>query len=90
MKKQQTDNVAIIGDTTGGGAGNPKYYELPSGIKIRVSTTNYLKYDGTPIEWNGIVPDILVTQIKDDLQSKSDKQLEYAIEFLAGTDVSRK
>lgn len=83
MKIQQIDNSTIIGDTTGGGAGNPKYYELPSGIEIRVSTTNYLKYDGTPIEWNGIVPDILVTQTEEDIKRKTDKQLDYAINYLS-------
>jgi len=82
MNIQQIDNCTIIGDTTGGGSGNPKYYALPSGIMIRVSTTNYLKYDGKPIEWNGIVPDILIPQTEADIINKTDKQIEYAIEYL--------
>ena len=82
LRFQQIENSTIIGDTTAGGSGNAKYYLLPSGNKIRVSTTNYLRYDGTPIEWNGIVPDILVPQSEEDLKSNIDKQLEYALSFL--------
>lgn len=86
MKMQQIDNCTIIGDTTGGGSGNPKYYNLPSGIMIRVSTTNYLNYDDKPIEWNGIVPDILIPQTEEDIIKNTDKQIEYAIEYLLNPD----
>lgn len=82
MWMQQIEHVTIIGDTTGGGAGNPNLFYLPSGNKIRVSTRYFYKYDGEPIEWNGIVPDILVEQKEADLLIGKDKQLEYAIEYL--------
>jgi len=75
-------HVTIIGDTTGGGAGNPILFSLPSGNKIRVSSRFFYRYDGQPIEWNGIVPDILVEQTESDLLLGEDKQLEYAIEYL--------
>ena len=79
---EDISTVTIIGDTTAGGCGNPQWYSLPSGTKIRVSTTCFLKYDGQPVEWNGIYPDIRVVQIKADIDSGRDKQLEYAINYL--------
>lgn len=82
MNMQQIENVVLVGDTTGGGSGYPAYYPLPSGIQIRVSRVNYLQYNQTPIEWNGIVPDILLPQTKEDVKNKKDKQLEYAIGYL--------
>jgi len=41
-----------------------------------------LRYDGEPIEWNGVLPDIRVPQSKEDIDQGRDKQLEYAIELL--------
>lgn len=82
MNMQQIENVTLIGDTTGGGGGYPAYYPLPSGLQIRISRVNYLQYNQTPYEWNGIVPDILIPQTETDIKNKKDKQLEYAIEYL--------
>jgi len=76
------DHVTLIGDTTGGGSGNPKTYLLASGNSIKVSTRFFYRYDGQPIEWNGIVPDILIEQKESDVLEGIDKQLEYAIEYL--------
>ena len=82
MNMQQIENVVLIGDTTGGGSANAADYPLPSGLKVRISRINYLQYNQTPIEWNGIVPDILVTQTETDILNKKDRQLEYAINYL--------
>jgi len=82
MNMQQIENVVLVGDTTAGGSGYPAYYPLPSGIQIRVSRVNYQQYNQTPIEWNGIVPDILLLQTQEDAKNKKDKQLEYAIDYL--------
>lgn len=82
MVMQQLNNTTIIGDTTAGGSGNPAYYDLPSGMKVRISRVNYLQYNNTPIEWNGIVPNIVISQTKDDILTETDKQLEFAIEYL--------
>lgn len=82
MNMQHVENVILIGDTTGGGSGYPAYFPLPSGLQIRISRVYYLQYNQTPIEWNGIVPDILIPQTEKDIKNKKDKQLEYAIEYL--------
>jgi hypothetical protein len=84
MWMQHIDHVTLVGDTTGGGSGNPVSFILPSGNVVKVSTRYMYRYDGEPIEWNGIVPDIIVTQTESDLLNGEDKQLEYAIEYLTG------
>ena len=75
--------VTFIGDTTCGGRGNPDWYNLPSGTKIRVSTTCYLNYDDEPVEWNGISPDYRVINSIEELENGKDNQLEYAINYIA-------
>jgi hypothetical protein len=79
---KQIQNVTVVGDTTGGGGGAPEYYPLPSGRQIRVSTKNICRYDGQPQEWNGIPPDIVVMQTRNDLENGHDLQLERAIGLL--------
>lgn len=86
---KQLDFVTAIGDTTDG-AGCSDYideiegdYFLPSGRYIKVGNTYWLRYDGIPVEWNGVPPDILIRQTKADIDAGRDKQLEYAIEFLS-------
>jgi C-terminal processing protease CtpA/Prc len=76
MKQIQT--VTVVGDTTGGGGGAPQYYSLPSGRAIRVSTKNICRYDGLPVEWNGVPPDVVLLQTRDDVKNGHDLQLERA------------
>jgi hypothetical protein len=74
--------VTAIGDTTGGGSSAPELFPLPSGRQINVSTKDIRRYDGLPIEWNGVPPGILVQQTGENIKQGRDKQLEYAIEHL--------
>ncbi len=76
--------VTAIGDTTSGGSGAPELFTLPSGRKINVSTKDIRRYDGLPIEWNGVPPDIRVTQTEADIRQGRDIQLEYACEVTGG------
>jgi hypothetical protein len=80
MKKVPT--VIAVGDTTAGASGVPKPFTLPSGRVINVSTVDVLRYDGFPIEWNGVLPDIRIPQTEEDIKQGRDKQLEYAISIL--------
>ena len=84
----QIPTVTLLGDTTGGGSAGstssaPAEYELPSGKKIFVGTTDWRKYDGTPYEWVGVAPDILVPQCRTDIENGRDRQLEMAIQILS-------
>ena len=84
---KQISTVTVVGDTTAGASAGatlqvPAQYELPSGKKIFVGTTDLRRYDGLPWEWIGVAPDILVEQTKEDLEDGKDKQLEFAIKML--------
>ena len=84
---KQISTVTIVGDTTAGASAAssvqiPAQYELPSGKKIVVGTSDLRRYDGRPWEWIGIEPDILVEQTKKDIDNGRDKQLEFAINML--------
>lgn len=74
--------VTVVGDTTAGGSGAPAFFALPSGRQINVSTKDIRRYDGLPIEWNGVPPDFLVRQTEADIRQGKDNQLEFACEFL--------
>lgn len=78
----QVPTVTLVGDTSAGASGFPQVFTLPGGIRVRISTHDFRRYDGQPIEWNGIVPDVLVMQTKADVDSGHDPQLARAIEIL--------
>ena len=84
--------VTLVGDTTGGAGCNdrdetPGDYMLPSDILIHIPTGCVLRYDGVPIEWNGVPPDVRVTQSEADIAAGHDRQLEYAVTLASGGDV---
>jgi C-terminal processing protease CtpA/Prc len=71
-------NVAIIGDTTAGGGGNPRYFDLPNGWAVRFSSNYALRPDGLNIE-NGVPPDYLVILREDDRKMGKDTLIEFAL-----------
>jgi carboxyl-terminal processing protease len=74
--------VTIVGDTTGGGVGNPILRELPNGWTYRLSTAIAATAEGYIIEGMGVPPDIAVqTSIADSL-SGIDRIFERGIEVL--------
>jgi Peptidase family S41/Tricorn protease C1 domain len=79
---RQSSNATLIGDTTGGGGGTNDIYTLPSGKRLRIANGYFTRLDGTMVEWNGVLPDILIKQTEADITSGHDIQLEYAINFL--------
>lgn len=80
--------VTLVGDTTIGAACNDIVddiegdYLLPSGKLIHIGTTFGCRYDGLPIDWNGILPEVRVVQTETDIKNQRDKQLEYALQML--------
>lgn len=75
-------SVTAVGDTTAGGSGAPEPFTLPSGRTVYVSTKFIPRYDGQPIEWNGVPPDILVINTDAEIRAGKDTQLERAMELL--------
>lgn len=86
---KQLPLVTVVGDTTAGAGCNdrdvtPGDLVLPSGKRIHIPTGCLMRYDGIPIEWNGVLPDIRIAQTPADVEQGMDRQLEHAIELLRG------
>jgi len=79
---QQLPEVTVIGDTSGGGGGAAQKFKLPDGKQLRLPVKYFKRRDGRMIEWNGIVPDVVVQQSEADLKNRHDKQLERAVQWL--------
>lgn len=77
-------DVTIVGDTTGGGAGNPIPRELPNGWVLRVSRWQAWAADGTWYEGVGLPPDVVREITPADLAAGRDPLLETAIALLSG------
>lgn len=86
---RQLPQVTLVGDTTMGIACQD-YADLdgdltlPSGASIHIPTGCMRRYDGVPVEWFAVPPDIRVTQTLEDLRRGKDPQLEKAIGLLNG------
>ena len=75
-------HVTVIGDITGGGAGNPILRELPNGWVYRLSRWQELTPEMEMYEGIGLVPDVLVGILDEDLAAGKDTILETAIATL--------
>lgn len=75
--------VTVVGDTTGGGSGNPLYREMPNGWTFSVSRWIEWAPDGTTHEGVGLAPDIPET-IPSQLLGFNDPILQAAVEHLQG------
>jgi carboxyl-terminal processing protease len=75
------DNRAatVVGDTTWGSTGQPKFIELGNGMSYRVSARRYTLYDGTPFEGAGVPPHEYVPLRSADLLAGRDARLDRAI-----------
>ncbi len=76
-------NVAIIGDTTGGGSGMPFSYELPNGWGIRFSACSILDANGMSTEF-GVdpTPGCKIDMSQQDALQNHDSILDFAITYL--------
>ena len=80
---RELPNVTILGDTTGGGTGNPVTHPLGDGWQYSVSRWIEWTADRRVIEWNGIPPDIFVPWDAGAVSQGRDPVLEAALTFLA-------
>lgn len=80
---KDNNKAYLIGETTGGGSGNPKKFIIPyeeSSFELLVSTWQYYRLDKTPLEGKGIKPDLVVKPTLQDFIKRHDRVLEIAIE----------
>ena len=75
-------HVTIMGDTTGGGSGNPIFKELPNGWALRVSNTQKQLPEGRDFQYTGIYPDVPVWITRQDSLNGVDTILETGIQLL--------
>ncbi len=76
---RELPNVTILGDTTGGGTGNPGTYPLGDGWTYSVSRWIEWTADRRVIEWNGIPPDTVVSWNPTAVSEGRDPVLEAAL-----------
>jgi C-terminal processing protease CtpA/Prc len=81
-------NVTILGDTTGGGSGNPAEHSLGDGWRYTVSRWIEWTADRRVIEWQGIPPDVYVPWDPAAVAAGRDPVLEAALTRL-GAVVAR-
>jgi hypothetical protein len=82
MYMRELPNVTIVGDTTGGGTGNPIFRELPNGWNYRLSTGYAETADYKLVDGIGIIPDVVVQTSVADSIAGVDRILEKALEIL--------
>lgn len=82
MAMQVLPQVAIIGDTTSGGEGNPIPRELPNGWTYRLSTKVGATAESYIIEGKGVPPDIPVLTTVEDSINGIDRILEEGINYI--------
>jgi carboxyl-terminal processing protease len=75
------DNHAatVVGDTTWGSTGQPRFLNLGNGMTFQVSARRYTLYDGTPFEGAGVPPHVFVPLRSAELLNGQDTRLERAI-----------
>jgi carboxyl-terminal processing protease len=82
MAMQVLPNVTIVGDTTGGGVGNPVFRELPNGWTYRLSTEIAADAQGRIMEGVGVFPDVPVLTTAADSANGIDRILEKGIDII--------
>ena len=82
-------NVLLVGDTTGGGSGNPAVYPLQEGHGFSVSRWIEFTTDRRPIEGSGIAPARAVAFHDGEVIAGRDETLRYAFALVARLRQSR-
>jgi hypothetical protein len=80
---QAIPGVTLLGESTAGGSGRARSYQLPnSGIRLQLSTMASFRPDGVLLEGNGVVPDLRIEPQPTDLIGEADTALHKALELL--------
>jgi Peptidase family S41/Tricorn protease C1 domain len=82
---RELPDVTIVGDTTGGGSGDPQTFDLGGGYRYTVSRWIEYTADRRVIEWNGIPPDLFVLWDSALVKQGRDPVLETALGLLGAS-----
>lgn len=82
LMMRQVPNCRLIGDTSGGSSGNPKWHELGNGVAVALPSWQVFLPDGSLLEGHGVKPDIQVSGTAADFQHR-DPVLDEALRYLA-------
>ena len=82
---RELPDVTIVGDTTGGGSGDPQTFDLGGGYRYTVSRWIEYTADRRVIEWNGIPPDLFVPWDLSLVKQGRDPVLETALSLLGSS-----
>jgi carboxyl-terminal processing protease len=74
-----SDRARVVGDTTWGSTGQPRFLDLGNGMTFQVSARRYTQMDGSPFEGVGIAPHIVVPLRAAELREGRDAALERGI-----------
>jgi C-terminal processing protease CtpA/Prc len=72
--------VTTMGDHTCGSSGNPKFVELPIGVRISLPKWIDFLPDGTPLDEKGVQPDIYFPSKPEFFEGNRDDLLKAALE----------
>lgn len=75
-------NVTVVGDTTGGGSGNPIFRELPNGWTFRLSSWIAADPEGNTFEGVGLAPDVVQWNSRQDSVELRDRILREAFRVI--------
>jgi hypothetical protein len=77
----QLPYVTVVGDTTGGGSGNPTMVDLGGGWQY--SVPRWIEYTAAMqvVEWKGIAPNIVVPASAADFDAGRDPVFDFAIQW---------
>jgi Peptidase family S41/Bacterial Ig-like domain len=81
LMMKQVPTATVFGDTTQGGSGNPRAYDLGNGVTVYLSSWKAMLPDGSEFEGVGVEPDVSVSVNPSEL-SQRDPVLEAALEHL--------
>lgn len=85
------DVAMLMGEQTFGKGSVQELVDLDSGASLKVTIARWLTPDGTSISDGGLTPGIVVegaVSESDQEATETDRQMEAALEYLAGNDIS--
>jgi carboxyl-terminal processing protease len=75
-----------VGQTSGGGSGNPVSFKLTGNGVAAFSTGDFVRMNGQRVEGKGIAPDIAVRRTLEDFREGRDPELQAAEAYLLSTN----